>query len=146
MGTQEPVKPRAVFDTNSVISALIIPAGRLSWLIGHWRSNRCTPLVSRETAAELSRALAYPKFKLTAEERIELLTDYLPFCEIVEAVKPYPKTCRDPKDQIFLNLAFSGKAEVLVTGDKAWLVLDTRTTFRIQTPESYRLRYERNTV
>lgn len=138
------MKPRSVFDTNTIVSALIFPTGRLRWLLGHWRGKECTPLVCAETAAELSRVLAYPKFQLESEERIELLAEYLPFCEIVELVQLCPQTCRDPKDQIFLDLAHSGRAEVLITGDRDLLEMDSQTAFAIQTPEAYRAQVERN--
>ena len=48
-----------------------------------WQHGRCIPLVSQATAAELIRVLAYPKFKLSAAEREELLADYLPCCHSV---------------------------------------------------------------
>ena len=35
----------------------------------------------KATAEELMRALTYPKFKLTVEERQELLADYLRSCD-----------------------------------------------------------------
>jgi predicted nucleic acid-binding protein len=42
----------------------------------------------------------------------------------------------------FLDLAFSGKAELLVSGDNDLLALTGQTTFLIETPEAYRLRIE----
>ncbi len=130
--------PRAVFDTNVVVSGLLFSAGRLAWLRDHWKQGECVPLISRATAAELVGVLAYPKFKLAAEDRLELLGDYLPLCETVEAVHPCPQTCREPRDQAFLDLAFSGNADILVTGDSDLLALDDSTRFSIETPESYR--------
>ncbi|HUY95559.1 MAG TPA: putative toxin-antitoxin system toxin component, PIN family [Terracidiphilus sp.] len=132
--------PRTVFDTNAVVSALLFSAGRLAWLRDHWKHGECVPLISRATAAELVRVLAYPKFKLPPEDRMELLGDYLPFCETVEVVQPCPQRCRDERDQAFLDLAFSGNADVLVTGDSDLLALDDWTRFSIESPESYRLR------
>lgn len=96
----------------------------------------CVPLISRATAAELLRVLVYPKFKLPAADRLELLGDYLPFCETVEAVQPCPQTCRDPHDQAYLDLAFSGNADVLLTGDSD--LLGDQTRFSIEAPENYR--------
>ena len=61
-------KARAVFDTNAVLSALLFTYGRLSWLVGHWQARACVPLISRTTAEELTRILAYPKFRLSAGE------------------------------------------------------------------------------
>lgn len=130
--------PRAVFDTNTIVSALLFPSGRVSWLRAHWAKEECTPLVSRATAAELNRVLAYPKFRLSREDRLELLGDYLPNCETIEVSEKCPQCCRDPHDQPFLDLAFSGNADVLVTGDKDLLALADWTRFSIESPESYR--------
>ena len=132
------MKPRAVFDTNTVVSALLFPRGRLTWLRCHWRDGECVPLLSKATAAELHRVLCYPKFRLDPEVRLELIGEYLPYCEIVEVTQECPQICRDPYDQQFLDLAFCGNAEVLVTGDDDLLVLAASTPFRINSPEDYR--------
>ncbi|MGA3081337.1 MAG: putative toxin-antitoxin system toxin component, PIN family [Terracidiphilus sp.] len=134
-------KARVVFDTNVVLSALLFH-GRLSWLVGHWQGEDCVPLVSPATAAELARILAYPKFRLAADEQLEALANYIPSCEAVEIAHSCPVLCRDTKDQIFLDLAQSGKADVLVTGDGDLLALAGQTEFVIETPEAYRQRQE----
>jgi putative PIN family toxin of toxin-antitoxin system len=134
------VRPRVVFDTTTIVSALLFADGRLAWLRQHWRNGSCVPLISRQTAAELTRVLAYPKFSLAVEDRLELLADYLPYCETVEAVGPCEAVCRDAKDQPFLELAQSGKALVLVSGDRDLLALAGQTEFSIETPEAYRQR------
>jgi putative PIN family toxin of toxin-antitoxin system len=110
---------RVVIDTNLVLSALVFAQGRLTPLRQAWQTHRIQPLVSRVTAAELIRVLAYPKFKLTADEQQELLADYLPCCKTVRIPEPPPKTpaCRDAFDVPFLQLAVAGKAQALVTGD-----------------------------
>ena len=133
---------RVVLDTSTVVSALRFQNGRLGWLREHWR-NGCTPLVSRETATELTRVLAYPKFSLSLNERNELLADYLPHSEIVNAIERCAVLCRDPNDQQFLNLAQSGKADVLVSGDKDLLELHGQTSFGIESPQAYALRINR---
>jgi putative PIN family toxin of toxin-antitoxin system len=117
--------PRVVIDTNLVLSALVFASGRLAPLRLAWQARRVLPLVSRTTAAELIRALAYPKFKLAAHEQEELLADYLPYCKTVRIPAPPPATppCRDAFDVPFLELALVGKAEALVTGDKDLLSL-----------------------
>ena len=132
------IKARAVFDTNVALSALLFTRGPLSWLVGHWQAANCVPLISRATAEELTRILAYSKFHLTAEEQLEALASYIPFCEAVGIERSCPVLCRDPKDQPFLDLAQSGNADVLVTGDADLLVLVGLTRFRIETPVNYR--------
>ena len=124
------------------MSALVFAHGRLSWLLQHWQEGGCTPLISSATATELTRVLGYPKFRLSLEDRRELLAHYVPYCEIVEQVTRCPQTCRDEKDQPFLDLAKSGGAELLVSGDNDLLALAGQTTFLIETPEAYRLRSE----
>jgi putative PIN family toxin of toxin-antitoxin system len=117
--------PRVVLDTNLVLSGLVFQSGRIAQLRMLWQGGRITPLVSKATAAELIRALGYPKFKLAAAEQEELLADYLPYCSTVALPNPPPETpkCRDPADTPFLQLALAGKADALVTGDKDLLAL-----------------------
>jgi len=134
------VNHRAVFDTTTIVSALVFAHGRLAWLRLHWRGSACTPLLSRTTAAELTRVLGYPKFQLSQDDRRELLADYLPYCEIVEQIQPCPHICRDQNDQPFLDLAQTGKASLLVSSDKDLLVMAGLTDFQIESPEAYRLR------
>lgn len=126
-----------VFDTGVVVSALVFEHGRLAWLRKHWRESVCTPLISRATAAELMRVLAYRKFRLSPDERVELLADYLPYCEVVGVARKCRAECRDPHDQPFLDLAQSGKAEFLITGDQDLLELAGRTKFLIATAAAY---------
>lgn len=117
--------PRVVIDTNLVLSALVFAQGRLAPLRQAWQAHRIQPLVSRVTAAELIRVLAYPKFRLSPEDQRELLADYLPYCKTVRIPEPPPKTpaCRDAFDVPFLQLALAGKARALVTGDRDLLSL-----------------------
>jgi putative PIN family toxin of toxin-antitoxin system len=135
-----PKRLRVVFDTNTVVSALVFTSGRLAWLRTHWREERSNPLVSRATVEELKRVLGYPKLKLSAEYQLELLGDYLIYCEATEVTETCPVQCRDAKDQPFLDLAQSGKAHVLVTGDQDLLALAGQTEFVIERPEDYRRR------
>ena len=129
---------RVVFDTNTVISALLFPNGRLAWLRKRWHEDECEPLISAASTSELMRVLAYPKFRLSLDDRLELLADYLPNCETVEVNSRCEAVCRDPKDQQFLDLAVSGRADVLVSGDEDLLSLAGQTGFQIKSPEAYR--------
>lgn len=101
-------------------------------------------MVSRETVAELLRVLHYPKFELTENERQELLGDFLPFAEIVDpaAVPSQVPTSRDPDDNMFLELAMSGRAEHLITGDPDLLALSDSFPIPIVEPAEARRRLE----
>ena len=129
--------PRWVLDTNVLLSALLFPAGRLTWLRDAWRANRIASLASRDTMTELIRVLCYPRFALTDAEREDLLADYLTYAETV-VVSPVPivPACRDRFDRAFLELALAGRADALVTGDKDLLVLAGDSPVPIVTPPS----------
>lgn len=129
--------PRVVFDTDVVLSALLFPAGRPAWLRAHWRECGALSLISPATAQELSRVLAYAKFGLTEQYRMELLAMYIPYCESVEPARKCPVRCRDLKDQPLLDLAHGGDADFLVKGDEDLLALAGVTLFEIVSPAPY---------
>jgi putative PIN family toxin of toxin-antitoxin system len=133
------VVPRAVLDTNLVLSALVFSAGRLTALRQAWQSGTFTPLVSHETAAELVRVLAYPKFRLSSEDQQVFLADYLPYCTTIRIPtrKPRIPACRDPLDEPFLLLAVAGKADALVTGDQDLLSLEGQLPCSIVTAQQF---------
>ncbi len=135
------VARRAVFDTGVVVSALIFSQGRLGWLRQDWREGHAVPLVSQITVEELLRVFAYPKFRLTREARDELLAEYLPYAEVVPPPKRAPRVpaCRDPDDRAFLELAVTGDAEALVTGDDDLLALAREFAIPILRPEAWRV-------
>ena len=130
---------RLVLDTNVLLSALLFPTGSLSWLRHAWQSEAILPLASRDTTAELLRVLSYPKFRLTGDEREDLLADYLPWCETVIVSKPPAvPDCRDSSDRPFLELALVGQADALVTGNDDLLALASAFSVPILTPNATR--------
>jgi putative PIN family toxin of toxin-antitoxin system len=128
---------RAVLDTNVVISALIFRQGPTVTLRQAWIAGQFKPLTDRPCVDELIRALSYPKFQLDPSDIQRLLADYLPYTEVVataDAESVEVPICRDPDDQKFLVLAELGRADILVTGDKALLDLAETTRFVIESP------------
>ena len=53
------------------------------------------------------------------------------------SVKELKSTCRDPKDNKFLELAVAGNADCIVTGDKDLLVLNSFRNIQIITPKEF---------
>lgn len=134
---------RVVLDTNVVVSALVFERGHLGWLRGEWTRGAVTPHIDASCTRELLRVLAYPKFRLNADEIQSLLGGYLPYAETVDTanadVGRLPR-CNDVHDQKFLVLAQVSRAEVLVTGDRDLLALAGQTRFAIETPATLRKR------
>ena len=81
----------------------------------------------------------YPKFRLTGNEREDLLSDYLPWCEtVIVSQPPAVPECRDSSDRPFLELALAGQADALVTGDGDLLALASVFSVPILTPNATR--------
>lgn len=100
------------------------------------------PVVSRQTTAELLRVLTYPKFRLTAADRTELLEDYLPYAEIVvmSAEMPaLPIQCRDRDDVMFLALAIIAQTP-LVSGDADLSILKASSPIEVLSATELRTR------
>lgn len=134
---------KVVLDTNVVVSALLFEHGRLAWMRDLWVTGRIVPLGSQATIHELIRVLGYPKFALDEDDLEAVLAAYLPFTVVVNVPARAPSglpQCRDPHDQAFLRLAAAGRAEVLVSGDRALLALAASTLFAIESPEAFKRR------
>lgn len=138
---------RVVLDTNCIISALVFSRGKMAWLRQGWQAQLFIPLASKETVIELMRVLSYPKFQLSVEEQQQLLSEYLPHTLPIARVAPKPNMpmVRDVDDQKFLNLAISGKADFLVTGDQDLLVLKGMSNVSILTLPEFKEHIQPNT-
>ena len=126
-----------VFDTNSLISALLISTSvarrAFDKALDHYQI-----LVSNETVAEFDDVAGREKFEtyLKPGEREafqELLHREATFVEGTQAVE----VSRDPDDDKFLALALAGKAEVIISGDQDLLVLDPFRGVRIVKPRTF---------
>jgi uncharacterized protein len=131
---------RVVLDTNVVLSALVFRNGRLSWIRRAWQSGRITPVVCRRSVDELLRVLAYPKFRLGRADIDELLADFLPYTETAESsgVSESAPRCRDPQDQMFIELLLATGATALISGDADLTDLAESSGLAIWTPSKLR--------
>jgi hypothetical protein len=69
------------------------------------------------------------------EERQIFITKYITSSELVTIKKIV--VCRDVKDNKFLELAVSGNADIIITGDQDLLVLNPFQDIKITTPENF---------
>jgi len=130
-------KPRFVFDTNAIISAVLIKRS-ISRRAFDKAISEGELLVSAETIDELNRVLGREDFAryVTEDERMEFLAVLLREARLVE-VNVYVSECRDPQDNKFLELAISGEAECIVSGDQDLLVLHPFRGISIVTPRDF---------
>lgn len=138
---------KVVFDTNVVVSATLFRSSFLSPLRTAWQDGRVSAIVCADTNAELLRVLTYTKFKLTEAGIAHVLALYLPYAQSHKIELSTKKTsllpiCRDVRDQIFLELAHSAQADLLVSGDDDLLCLANDSAmrhmgFKIMTPAAF---------
>lgn len=126
---------RFVFDTNVLISALLLsdskPRRALNIALAEGKL-----LLSFETLAELYQVLGRKQFrKYVDEESIRSFIAALAREAEWIDVDVHLDACRDPKDNKFIELAVSGKASHIVTGDFDLLALDPFQDIRIITPD-----------
>jgi len=128
---------RIVIDTNVVISALIF-AGSRSMNAFTLAKLRGTILISNDVLSELSNVLSRSKFDryITSEIREDFLASLMLEAEIVPITEKIT-ACRDPKDNKFLELAISGHADYLLTGDQDLLVLHPFRNLQIITVSNF---------
>ena len=133
---------RFAFDTNVLISALLFEQGKPARAFRR-ALQRGRILVSVSTLEELSEVLQRRRFEryLTAEEREEFLRALVAEATLVEP-DLVVEACRDPKDNKFLELAVSGSARYLITGDQDLLVLNPFRDVAIVTPHQFLERTE----
>jgi putative PIN family toxin of toxin-antitoxin system len=118
-------KPRLVVDTNIIVSGLMTIATPPAQILNAIQSKKIVLLVSDEVVAEYIRVLQYPhirKYKKISDQMISQLTVFfIEESERVEVLSTIEKS-KDPDDDKFLSLAVDGKADFLITGDKADLL------------------------
>ena len=114
---------RYVFDTNVIVSALIFENSKPDRVLRYALANGDV-LLSLQILEELNEVLGREKFNryVTSEEREEFLAGLVERAALVEIVENVQE-CRDPKDDKILELAWNGKAQYIITGDKDLLVL-----------------------
>lgn len=117
------IKPCFVFDTNTIVSAALIPSSVNKQALKKAESMG-NIVFSVETLNELIDVLLRPKFDkyLSTEERLEFISRFEIKYKKIETISTFDD-CRDSKDNIFLNLAFDVNAQYIISGDKDLLVL-----------------------
>jgi hypothetical protein len=108
---------RVVLDTNVLISALLFE-GETKKIVYLWKTKRIKILISKEVLQEYIKVLSYPKFKLSKKEITYLIEEeLLPFVEVCEPKIKFDFVKEDHEDNKFLDLAYEGKANYIVSGD-----------------------------
>lgn len=126
---------KAVFDTNILVSALVFPGGRGEAALWRIVKEQDQLIISRPILDELLGILAR-KFARDAEE---LAHAGVFLSELGTLVEPRQRlhVVKDDPDNRILECAIAGRADVIVTGDKALLKLREYRDVRILSLQKY---------
>ena len=128
---------RIVIDTNVLISHVMWPESKPATIVNQLFRNHSV-LRSTDSFSELSQVLMRRKFdkyvSIAHREKFlgyfEALAEAVPITQRINA-------CRDPRDNMFLELAVCGKADMILSGDADLLVLDAFLDIRIINPTAF---------
>ena len=126
---------RVVLDTNVLIAALVFPGGQGDLALRRIIEGRDQLLLSAPILDELLSVLGR-KFSRDAEELAHVAVF---LSDLALTVKPRRRlrVVADDPDNRILECALAGRAEAIVTGDKALLALREFRAIRLITLRSY---------
>lgn len=115
---------RVVVDTNVIISQLLMPKSVPAAAV-RIALRRGSVLSSAEHIRELFGVMARPKFDryVPLQQRLDQIRLLVGLIEPVQ-IESRVQECRDPKDNLLLEIAVNGGATHIVTGDDDLLILN----------------------
>jgi len=129
--------PRLVFDTNTLISSLLLPDSLPAKAVRKGLREGIV-IVSQSTLTELADVISRSKFDryLSLDNRRQFFRHFSKVTETVVVVRQI-QACRDEKDNKYLELADSGEATAIITGDSDLLILHPFKTIQIITSKHF---------
>ena len=131
---------RAVVDTNILVRAVIKPQGSVGPVLQRLRRRDYTLLLSRATLDEFVEVVHRPRLRVKYGSSESTLRAVIRLIVLrSELVQPDVQivVCRDPKDDKFFEVAVSGQAGVIVSGDEDLLTLDPYAGIPIVSPSRF---------
>jgi putative PIN family toxin of toxin-antitoxin system len=129
------MRKRVVFDTNILVSALVFPGGQGEAAFRRIIEQTDQLVLSRPIVDELLDVLAR-KFARDAEELAHVAV-FVTELALIVAPKRRLRVVKDDPDNRILECAVAGRAQVIVTGDKALLALKLYGKVRILSLRDY---------
>ena len=129
---------RVVVDCNVLISAALSKNGTAAQVI-KLVENFHHLILSEKTLREFSDTILKTKFNTyfrPIDIRFAIIPRYSNKCELIV---PFHRVriCRDPKDDMYLELALSGKADCIVSGDPDLQILNPFENIPIISPKEF---------
>lgn len=127
---------KVVIDTNVIVSGLISPFGSSGEIIRMVASGDLQLCYDARILSEYQDVLVRKKFPFD-QIRVGDLLEQIKACGYVATGKPIAKRLPDINDEPFLEVAFGGRAEYLVTGNLKHYPANRRKGMLIVSPSEF---------
>ena len=113
------MKPRLILDTNVILDLLVFKDPTTEPIRLLLDAKLVDAVRSEASMLELIDVIQRPIFKLSREAQEIILQKWESSSRLLEntAIEPAPFTCRDPDDQVFLDMAYSLRPALLFSKD-----------------------------
>jgi putative PIN family toxin of toxin-antitoxin system len=113
------MKPHLVLDTNVILDLLVFKDPSTEPIRLLLDAQQVDAVRTPASMAELIDVIGRPTFKLSQEEQETIREAWESRSRLLEdaAIEPAPFTCRDPDDQVFINMAYSIRPALLLSKD-----------------------------
>ncbi len=131
---------KVVIDTNVLVSGLLSAYGASGEILRMLVAGSFDLLYDARIVSEYEDVLRRPKFSFE-KSHVEDLVEFITHFGIPVSASPLLKHLSDADDESFLEVAISGKAECLITGNIAHFPLRSRCGVKVLTPRQFLHRY-----
>jgi uncharacterized protein len=122
---------RVVLDTNILISAFVFPGGALEDVFRAALEGRFDPVTSPALLAEFGRVVT-SKFGWEPSLAEEAVAQVARISTVVRPTAVIREITDDPDDNLILEAALTGRAAVIVSGDRHLLRLRTWRGIKVE--------------
>jgi len=133
---------RTVIDTNVIVSGVISKKGPPAQLLDAWSDHVFDLVISAAIISEIQRVLSEPRLKHAfnvTDERIARLIEALHKDSILVpgTAHVHGAVATDPSDEKFLAAGLDGNADMVVSGDRDLLEIESFQGIVILTPRQF---------
>ena len=131
---------RAVIDTNVLVAGLLSPYGASGDIVRMLVAGSLGLLYDARIVCEYEEVLSRPKFSFD-KAQIDHLIEFITRFGIPVSASPLSRHLPDPDDEPFPEVAISGKAECIITGNVTHYPAYSRGKVRVFVPRQFINRY-----
>lgn len=136
---QQGVKLKVVLDTNVIISAAISKEGAPARIFELLLLELIENFTSKEIVKEIEEVFSRPKISELINERDRrfVIKNFKKFSKKITPTLKIDEIKEDPDDNKFLEVAITGNADFIISGDAHLRQLHVYKNIKIETPNEF---------